>query len=47
MFRGCFGIDEILVLIFVGQLGLGLLIFFCERNACADKLANLGFIHRE
>jgi len=27
MFRGCFGIDKILVLIFVGQLGLWLLIF--------------------
>jgi len=30
MFRGCFGIDGILVLIFVGQSGLGLLIFFVK-----------------
>jgi len=22
-------------------------IFFYEENACADKLANFGFIHRE
>jgi len=28
MFHGCFVIDEIFVLIFVEQLGLGLLIFF-------------------
>ena len=31
MFRVCFVIDEILVLISVGQLGLGLLIFFVKR----------------
>jgi len=30
MFLGCFGIDEILVLITVGKSGLGLLIFFVE-----------------
>ena len=30
MFCGCFGINEILVLIFVGQSGLGLLIFFVK-----------------
>ena len=47
MFRGCFVIDEIFVLIFVGQSGLGLLIFFREENVCVDKLVNLGFIHRE
>jgi len=30
MFRGCFVIDEILVLIIVGKSGLGLLIFFVK-----------------
>ena len=43
MFLGCFVIDEMLVLITVGKLGLQLLIFFREGNACTDKLANLGF----
>jgi len=43
MFLGCF--DEILVLITVKKSGLGLHIFR-EGNACADKLANLGFIHK-
>jgi len=40
-------IDEISVLINVGKSGLGLLIFFRERNICVHKLANLGFIHKE
>jgi len=31
MFRGCFVIDGILVLITVGQSGLGLLIFFMKE----------------
>jgi len=31
MFCGCFVIDEILVLISVGQSGLGLLIFFVRK----------------
>jgi len=47
MFCGCFIIDEILVLITIGKTGLGLLIYFCEGNACGDKLTTLGFIHRE
>ena len=46
MFRGCFVIDGILVLIIVGKSGLGLLIFFV-KGMCADKLANLRFIRRE
>ena len=45
MFCGCFVIDGILVLITVEKSSLGLLIFR-EGNACADKLANLGFTHR-
>jgi len=43
MFIGCFIIHEILIT--VEKSGLGLLIFR-EGNACADKLTNLGFIHR-
>ena len=46
LFRGCFVIDGILVLIVVEKSSLGLLIF-CEGNVCADKLSNLGFIHRK
>ena len=46
MFRGCFVSDGILVLITVGKSSLGLLIFR-EGNVCADKLANLEFIHRD
>ena len=45
MFCGCFVIAGILVLITVEKSSLGLLIFR-EGNACADKLANLGFTHR-
>ena len=47
MFRGCFIIDGILNLIIVEKSGLGLLIFFREGNAYANKLANLRFMHRE
>jgi len=46
MFRKCFVIDRILVLIIVEKSGLGLFIFFV-KGMCADKLANLRFIHRE
>jgi len=45
--RGCFVINGILVLIIVGKSGLELLLFFMKGNACAYKLANLRFIHRE
>jgi len=38
MFLGCFGIDEIVVLITVEKSGLWLVIFFREGNVCADKL---------
>jgi len=44
MFRGCFVINGILILIFVEQLGLGLLIFFV-KGTCV--LVSLGFIQRE
>jgi len=47
MFSEYFVIDEILLLITVEKSGLGLLKFFMKENACADKLANLGFIHIE
>ena len=47
MFRGCFVIHEILILITVGKSGLRSLIFFREGNVCADKLTNLEFIHIE
>jgi len=40
IFRGCFLIDEILVLIRVTHI-------FREEDVCADKLASLGFIHKE
>jgi len=36
-----------IVLITTGKSSLGLIIFFCEGNACADKLAYLRFIHKE
>ena len=47
MFLGCFGINEILILITVEKSGLELIIFFRDGNACADKLTNLRFILRE
>ena len=47
MFRGCFVIDGIIVLITVGKSSLGVTHIFREGNACADKLVNLQFIHRE
>jgi len=46
MFRGCFVIDGILVLITVGKSSLGLFIFFM-KGLCANKVVNLGFIHRK
>jgi len=39
-------LEEIFISITAGKLGLGLLIFYVKKM-CADKLANLGFIHRE
>ena len=47
MFRECFIIDGILVFITVGKSSLWVTHIFCEGNACADKLANLGFINKE
>jgi len=44
IFRGCFVIDEILVF---GKIRFRVTHIFRERNACADKLANLWFIHRK
>jgi len=39
--------DGIFVLIIVGKIKFRVIHIFLEGNACADKLANLGFIHRE
>jgi len=47
MFLGCFVIDGMLVLITVGKIRFTVTHIFREGNACADKLANLGFFHRE
>jgi len=47
MSLGCFVIDEILALITVGKIRFKVTHFFREGNVCGDKLANLGFIHRE
>jgi len=45
MFRGCFVIDGILVLINVEKSRVTHI--FREGNACTDKLTNLRFIRRE
>jgi len=47
MFLECFVINRILVLISVAKIRFMVTHVFCEGNACADKLANLWFIHRE
>ena len=47
MFRECFVVDEYTCLNYCRKIRFRVTHIFRERNACVDKLANLGFIHRE
>jgi len=47
MFLGFFVIGGTNALIIMRKSDLGFLTFFRKDNVCADKLANIGFIHRK